>query len=442
MVCRHSRWRLGLSLAGVLLLVCCGGGPPAPPPRPVEPSPPVSESERPFLLDPFEGYSAAVDASRFAAMQSAHRELLERQDSSSAQAVAHELLDIDPGFAPARALLAQARFVAGDFAGAVAELEPLVESMPGYPAACLTRGRAQERLGEVVAAYVTYRSLEPSHPLALARVEELRQRALEIVGHRLEARLGRGDLEGATQEVDWLKRWEPSATPTLEARLALAAATGDGDGELAALRVLTVRQPNRLDRLRRRADLELEQGDAGEAVELYRQLKDQSEVSAELDRRLETAKFRWRLTLLPEPIRGQTERSTLTRSGYAALLYWLVPEVRYGRASTARIASDILDHPNRDEIARVINLGLMDVDSTLHLFNPGAAVTRVQAIKALVAAAAFKAPRLTCLGDAAASLCDAAIRCGLVASDEGCQGRQTLSGSDAVSLIERLVASP
>jgi hypothetical protein len=49
-----------------------------------------------------------------------------------------------------------------------------------------------------------------------------------------------------------------------------------------------------------------------------------------------------------------------------------VPQIRTARPGAAQIASDIVDHPSRDEIARVANLGLMSIDETLHRFSPNA----------------------------------------------------------------------
>lgn len=436
------RGRLGLSLACALFLIRCGGGASTPVPVAEELRPPVAEAERVFLLDPFEGYGPAVDVGRFTSVQAAHRRLLESQDSRTASEIARDLLEVDPSFLPGQALLGQALFVEGDFSAAAEVLEELVRVAPEYLAARLALARAQEKLGDVLSAYITYRTGNSFHPNASLRLEELAPRVIEIVSNRFGSTLRERDFAGAAEQVRWLEKWEPAATATHEAKWALASALGDGATELVALKTLTLRQPERLDLLRRRADLELEMGDAGEAVEIYRQLVEKEGAAAGLQERLELAKFRWRLTLLPEPIRSLAARPALSRSGYAALLYWLVPEVRYGRPSAAKIASDILDHPNRDEIARVVNLGLMEVDPTLHVFSPGGFVTRSQAVRALVGAAGLQSPRPDCLGEVGLPPCDQALRCGFVASTEACQGRQPLSGSEAVALIERLVARP
>src|SRR4029079_18610301 len=96
------------------------------------------------------------------------------------------------------------------------------------------------------------------------------------------------------------------------------------------------------------------------------------------------AKYRFRLQLLPANVRTIAERPQLTRASFAALLYWLSPDVRYGRGGSVRIATDILETEHRDEIMRVLNLGLFDVDETLHRYYPDNAITLGDALSALL----------------------------------------------------------
>ena len=80
------------------------------------------------------------------------------------------------------------------------------------------------------------------------------------------------------------------------------------------------------------------------------------------------------------------------------LLYWLVPGVRAAVVSEPHIASDILDHSRRQEIMRVVNLQLMDVDETLRRFNPDWRVHRAQALRALLRVLQRAQPQPTCVG--------------------------------------------
>ncbi|MEZ5314479.1 MAG: hypothetical protein R2862_13035 [Thermoanaerobaculia bacterium] len=45
---------------------------------------------------------------------------------------------------------------------------------------------------------------------------------------------------------------------------------------------------------------------------------------------------------------------------------------------------DVLDHPAREEIVRIVNLGVMAVDESLHRFVPEATLRRSEAVASLV----------------------------------------------------------
>jgi hypothetical protein len=184
-------------------------------------------------------------------------------------------------------------------------------------------------------------------------------------------------------------------------------------------------------------------GDPGAGLKIVEGLAERHPKDPALAEKLAAAKFRWRLSLLPQAVRDVAARPDLSRADLAVLLYWLVPQVRYARPSEGRIATDVLDHPQRDEIVRVVNLGLLDVEETLHRFSPGAPVRRATALRAVV--------RLlqsfgggACLGDDAANpqpsqalACDLAARCALLAAEDDCRPGDPLSGGDAVEMIRR-----
>ncbi len=78
-------------------------------------------------------------------------------------------------------------------------------------------------------------------------------------------------------------------------------------------------------------------------------------------------------------------KSELTRADLASLLFWLLPPVQHSPAVDPPIASDILNHPAQQEILRVTDLELMEVDETLHRFNPDATSSRRATLAALLA---------------------------------------------------------
>ena len=114
-----------------------------------------------------------------------------------------------------------------------------------------------------------------------------------------------------------------------------------------------------------------------------------------------------------------------------------MPNVHYGRPSSGRIATDVLDDPRQEEIVRVVNLGLMDVDTTLHRFSPSSPVRRGAALRSLSHLLSRFAPGAACLAGSSSSACDVAVRCGLIPTADDCQPSAPLSGSAAVDFLGR-----
>jgi hypothetical protein len=321
-------------------------------------------------------------------------------------------------------------------------LLPLGDAQPTYTASQLLLGRAAELAGDLPLAYAAYRAIAARHSLAFERTGVLHPRAVALVAERLQAELARGDLDAADRQLVLLRAWAPSETATLEGARALAVARGDRKGELAAVRDLARRRPAARELLERQSALEFEVGDPGVGLSIIQGLAAENPDDPALVDQLAAAKFRWRVSLLPPGVRAVAGRPELDRAELAVLLYWLVPDIRYGRANAGRIATDVLDHPQREEIVRVVNLGLLDVDSTLHRFSPGATARRGTALRSLerLLARFGEGNGVACMqgaGTTQQEVCDTAVRCGLVAGPEECLAGEPLSGTAAVEMIRR-----
>lgn len=428
---------LGVGLAGAC---ATGGGRPAAPPT--EPLPNLTAAERPYLADPLRGYPLVVTAEVEAALRAGHRALIGEADTDRARTVAREQLEADPGLHPAQVLWAQVEYAKGAVREARRRIRPVTEELPGYLAAQLLRGRVEERLGEPVEAYRAFRTVAADSALASDRAAELEPRALERLGERVAEALERGRLDEATTALDQLRSWAPSSIPALEAEADLAAARGDAETELEALRRLTQLRPDDRALQERRADLELEAGEPGRGLEIFESLAVAYPRDESLAEKLAYAKFRWRLTLMPETVQELARRPELQRGDYAVLLYWLLPSVRYGKPERARIAADILDDPRRDEIARVINLDLMEVDETLHRFSPLESVSRETVLAGQLEVLARAEPPVACVQGLAPepstdSVCATAVRCGLIERVEDCLPEAPVSGREALELLRR-----
>ena len=423
-------------LAVALLAGCSSGSraPRTPAPPPSDPGAGVAAAERDFLVGPFEGWTGAADPAFEERLSRAHRELLRSGDAATARAEAEAVLAEATDFAPASVLLAQADLLAGDAEAAFDRADPLVVEMPLYTAAQLVRGRAAEALSRVPEAFASYRAVADASAAAAGRASELSSRAIEIVTRRFRSSVDQGDLEAAAAHLERLRRWAPDSPEILEGARELAEARGDLPAELVAVRSLLEREPDRRDLLERRGELELEVGDPSAGLQIFQRLAEANPDDPEVQGRLERAKFRWRLTLLPAHVQDISRKAELTRADFATLVHWLVPRVRSARAQGGTIANDILDHPRREEITRVVNLGLMEVDATLHAFSPERPVRRERALASLLRAI----ERLgTGACGAAAPTCEAAVACGLIVDGAACADPTPISGTEALELIRR-----
>jgi hypothetical protein len=226
--------------------------------------------------------------------------------------------------------------------------------------------------------------------------------------------------------------------------MAVARAAGEQREELAAVRALVAAAPGEGALVERRGELELAVGDPATAIEIFTDLARRNPQEPRYGEALDLAKFRWRAGNLPAEVQELLTKAELLRADYAVLLYWLVPGVRAGVASSARIATDILDHPQRQEIMRVVNLQLMDVDATLRRFEPDQRVRRSNALRALLRVLQRAPEPPSCVAaldgnpmPSREAVCGAAAACGMLPEPPDCLPEAGVSGAEAAAWIRR-----
>jgi hypothetical protein len=433
-----------LSLLPILAAGCAGNAPPAGAKAPPESEPAATvRHERAYLLSPLEGYAQTVDPVRRERITRAYEMLVATGSLVEARQAAADMLAVAPAFAPAKVLAAQVDFALGNAKAVEERLLGVGDAQPNYTASQLLLGRAAEALGDLPLAYAAFRAVATRNGKAFERTGELHARALQVIAGRLHDALGssREDrLAEADRQLALLRAWAPGEPLTLEGARAVAVGRHDLKAELEAVKGLAAHRPDDRELLEHRADLELEVGDPGAGLKIAQDLAERNPADAALAEKVRIAKFRWSLSLLPADARQMAEKPEISRGELSVLLYWLVPQIRYGRASAGRIATDVLDDPHREEIVRVVNLGLLDVDPNLHRFSPAAPARRGAALRSVGRLLAAFGKQVRCVADAggaAASPCDMAAVCGLIAEDQECDAAAALSGPDAVEWIRR-----
>ncbi len=419
---------------GLAVAVACS------PVKTAAPSPGVDSTLRPFLLDPTIDCAAGLDEGVSSELQRSYRELIRSGDAADALRVAEEAVARDPSLLAAQAFRAEALLVAAKPREAANQLQPLASAATECLALALALGRAQEEAGELSEAFVAYRAAAGRSETAADRARTISGRALEVVRNRFSDALRAGREEAAAWHLSRLERFWPNSAAALESAMELARAAGDTRAELAAVKALLASRPEDADLALRRGQLELAVGDQGAGLALIEALAAARPADPALQTELARAKFSWRLLNSPEQVRGLRDKVVLSRSDFAVLLYWTVPQIRTARPGAAQIASDIVDHPSRDEIARVANLGLMTIDETMHRFSPDAGLRRADAVAALLRLISGNAPAGSCEAPRAANreeLCKAGVDCGLMEDMVLCQAGAGVSGSEAIEMLRR-----
>lgn len=408
--------------------------------------------EKEFLPDPMVGYSLSAEPERAGQLRSAYRRLIAGEPPVEIRQVAQALLVEEESFHPARLLVGQSWIVDGRYRRATEELLALLEEVPEYPPAQLSLGRAAELGDAPLVAFEAYSSVADSFEIAARRAEALRPRALEILHSRFQDAMDRGRLEIAEDSVARLQIWAADEWDTLSAVHLLAQNQGDPSSELAVLQKMVLQRPDDTSLLHRQAQLEVEVGDPSRGVALLRSLAASHPLEGAYSESLERAEFNWRLSMLPTTVRELVALQDLGRAQYATMLYWLVPGIRHGRGQSGRIATDILDHPDREAIARVLSLGILDVDERLHRFQPDREISRQEVLEGLLRFLGSQSQGVSCLGQGGVegristeSICRKAASCALLPSTGDCLPQTSLSGQEALEFIRlslRLLAQP
>lgn len=423
-------------LAVILALVtsCAGVDKPETRPR-------LSVEEQRFVVPPSTGYPLTLRPGESDRVDSAFQNMVREGEKEKALALSQQLLGRNANFHPAIVLAAQVAFLDGDFNRAQELLTPPPAELSEYTSWQLLLGRSAEKQSDLVVAFEAYDNVANVSADARGKTEELRPRVAQILAQRIEDDLKRGRTEEASAELARLEGWLPEESLTLESAAEVARAIGDPEAELRAVARLSGRDPANRSLAERRATLELEVGDAGAGLRVLQELSAKYPEDVALQDQLARARFLWRLQLLPIEARELVTSTELSRGDFAAMIYWLFPEVRYGQGRQVRIANDVLDQPYREEIVRVVNLGIMDVDERLHQFSPTRAVTRSESLTSMVRLLIRRQPPLACVGGLRGNdpldpdtVCRVAASCGLIASAADCRPLAGVSGGEAVEL--------
>lgn len=406
-------WRRFGTAAILLLAVSCATPPKPPPPR-----------DR-FPLDPREGASGAFPPDA----QEGWKSLL-AGDAVGARAEFDVARRQEPGSQPVRIGEIEALVAAGALPEARAAC---AEAMPGSGPGDATLpllvacGEAEARSGQPIAAYELYRpaAARASERAGItARAADLRTQARDQGGKEAQEASLRKDWAAARLAAGRAIEIEPESAAAREAAGDVERQAGDGAAALERYGEALQRDPSNRQLQGKIARLAAERGDWASAIPALERLAAED---PSFEAEAEEARLSFRLSNWPEPERAAARATRLTRGDAARLVWWMVPAVRQVRLSAGIIASDIVDRGDREQIARAVGLGLLDVDRETHRARPDAVLTFSAAARLYLSLYALIAPAgsAPCLPDRPVETVDSgeAIRvareCGILDEKDG-----------------------
>jgi hypothetical protein len=318
---------------------------------------------------------------------------------------------------------------------AEALLQPLIEGPGALPAAIEAMADLDaysERWRDATLRYRAVARLYPGDERIAARLRTAVDEYAAGLKEDARSSLSAGELDDARRAGLALVDVEPASPAGYEVLARTAAAGGKPDDAWAwAARARTLGARDVAWR-EFQASLAMKTRRFGEAVDLYSEL---AAASPAYEERAEEALLEFRIENLPERARKAALSPRLTRAQLAALLWSEIPEVRDATAAaTLDVATDVIDHPDRQALVRAIALGFLGVNRETHQARVDAALGRSELPSVLrrlsqLVGRGQRPPR--CLsGDSGSG---ALAACGILMESKS----RTVSGKETLRAIER-----
>jgi tetratricopeptide (TPR) repeat protein len=257
-------------------------------------------------------------------------------------------------------------------------LSSLCAAEPEYAAAWATLAQAQENGGDELGALRSARRVTELWPDSkwAGKTTALEQEWVTGRIDNAQRELDAGDAERALELTDSALSLDPD-NPTGNLVKARALLALDQDEAAEAVLVQLSESPEARWQLGTIAE---GRGDLFAAMQYYESLPEDME---QRKQSLSRVKLEWRKRNLPDYVQTSLASEQLTREELAAILVGLVPEAHALGGGDVPLLSDILESPSRKEIVTVVRLGLMDVDTLQHHFDPTNSVSPAEAMRAI-----------------------------------------------------------
>ena len=310
----------------------------------------------------------------------------ERGDGRAAERAARQL---PPGHPVTRLVALEVRYLQGG--EVLADALSLANSETSWTTSWRFVAQLAEERGDAGTELVAARRLVTLDPAGgwRRRVESLEQAALDGLLRDGQALLAAGDGAGALGAARAALELAPTSTAARMLAVRAALAAGDTTAALVYLPAL----PDDPDGLQLKGKVAEALGQWELAVQLYERLPVGRPGRCEL---IEGARAQLRLANAPPYVAAALRATALARRSLAAIVAWQAPAfVRADADGPVVVFEDIVDLPERADIAAVVRADVMRGDAVARRFHPDRVVDRdelITVIERLARASGRRAP--------------------------------------------------
>jgi tetratricopeptide (TPR) repeat protein len=321
-----------------------------------------------------------LPANEAPALQAAWRDVL-AGDTKRAVARYEKTLSRHPGSLAAKTGLGYARLRGGETARAQGAFLDVLSKRPEDVPALVGMGSTAVRNGDTEGAVALYKRAAvaaPDDPVVRKRVASLKLQVTERRMLEAQAALERKDEDAA---VVAYRRALDVAPEVTGVRLALAELLASRGERPAAIELLAADASGERPTLLQLGELLEQEKEYARALDVYTRLLAHGPGDEEARAGQRRAREGVEAMAMPQEYQAIPDATRVSRADLAALIAVRVPALRRAGAGDPQVAVDISGSWARDQIARVLALGLMDLYPN-HTFQPGAVVRRVDLARA------------------------------------------------------------
>jgi tetratricopeptide (TPR) repeat protein len=344
----------------------------------------AQQGEARYLVDPRVGWKA-TDPTVDRRFDAAWRFILAGQ-YDDAQKI---LGTLPPTYVPATLAEAAIDLRQGRAEAARVIADRVASQNPYFMAAAVYQAEADVAQNQIQSAYERYRTIAArpdAPPTTSQRLGELQTR---LFAQLYNAALTASDVE-AIQLLRQALLVDPAASAARILLVQKLIAQRTFDEARRELDPLLSSSADRPDVQEAVAEIDVGTGQYQDAIARYERLA-RNDPDGHYARRLDAVKELFATANMPPQFLRALESEAITRGDLAVLMYWKISAVRFAQdLSTPPIAIDIGDVPSRDEIIRLIALGIYQVDPVTRQVNPYGPVSPLSLARAAARALAVR----------------------------------------------------